>query len=257
MSRHWLRAAVVVLLAVGPAVAEPLPGFRLDGSKWTYKDDKVEMHGVFAKPDGDGPFPAVLISHGRGGNAENFGGNKAREMVKWGFVCIAPNYTHAGNAPGGPKDFGACEENLCRAEKCLDILASLPYVDGKRLVAYGHSMGGFVTIGLAGRVPGRLTAAAITGSGIAPAEGYAAPSAATAEKIRTPFLILHGSKDPAVRPEQSANLKAILDKSKVANERQVFEGEGHPIDQTKKAEVYDALKAWFTKLRALKAKEPG
>src|SRR4051794_31202980 len=97
MSRFWLRIAIftlpALLAAAGPAAAEPLPGFKLDGNKWTYKDDTVTMEGVFLKPDGNGPFPAILISHGRGGNAEGFGGAKAREFVKWGLVCIAPNYT--------------------------------------------------------------------------------------------------------------------------------------------------------------------
>lgn len=44
-------------------------GFKLDGERWTYRDDRVSLTGVFLKPEGDGPFPAVLISHGKGGNA--------------------------------------------------------------------------------------------------------------------------------------------------------------------------------------------
>src|SRR5262245_51546978 len=132
MSRSWLRAAGLALplflVVVGPVAAAPLPGFKLDGTKWTYKDEAVTMEGIFLKPEGDGPFPAILISHGRGGTAEAFGSAKAREFVQWGFVCIAPNYTHAGKATGELKDFGACEENLRRAVKCLDILESLPCV---------------------------------------------------------------------------------------------------------------------------------
>jgi dienelactone hydrolase len=54
------------------------------------------MEGILLKPKGKGPFPAMLISHGLGGNAQSFGMMKAREMVKWGLVCIAPNYTHTG-----------------------------------------------------------------------------------------------------------------------------------------------------------------
>jgi dienelactone hydrolase len=234
MSRFACFVLGLALTIPVSRAAEPLPGFKLDGTKWTYKEAKLEMNGVFAKPNGNGPFPAILISPGKGGNAERFGGQKAEEFVKWGFVCIAPNYTHAGMGMGNFKDQGASDENLKRAAKCLDILESLPYVDKKRIAAYGHSMGGFVTIGLASREPNRLKAAAITGSGISPVEGFAAPSAKMAEKIRTPFLMLHGSIDTTVRPDQSANLKTILDANKVPNERKVFDGEGHPIDQTKR-----------------------
>jgi dipeptidyl aminopeptidase/acylaminoacyl peptidase len=91
-----------------------------------------------------------------------------------------------------------------------------------------------------------LKAAAITGSGVAPREGFPAPSVEAAGKIQTPFLILHGSADPVVRPEQSASLKEVLDRSKVANERHVFDGEGHPIDQSKREEVFARIREWFT-----------
>jgi dienelactone hydrolase len=220
----------------------------------------------------------VLISHGLGGSAESFGLNKAREMVKWGYVCIAPDYTHsakflggqrpgagragpaggapkagAGKAGGGPAanpqfaTYGASQENLRRARVCLELVSQMPEVDAQRLVAYGHSMGGFVTIGLAAAAPELLKASAITGSGIAPREGFPAPSAAQAEHVRTPFLILHGSVDTVVRPQQSADFKAILDRNRVPNQRTVFEGEGHPIDQTKRDEVFAAVRAWFEK----------
>jgi len=224
-----------------------MKGFQLDGERWTYRDGDFEMDGIFMKPEGKGPFPAVLISHGMGGNAQGFGGMKAREMVQWDMVCIAPNYTHAGMAGGDRSKFGASEENLRRAKTCLDILRSMPEVDGSRLAAYGHSMGGFVTIGLSGSAPEALKAAAITGSGVSPQDGYAAPSAKAAEKIRTPFLMLHGANDTTVRPEQSASLKQVLDGNKVPNDRLIADGQGHPIDQTMRDEVFKLIREWFAK----------
>jgi acetyl esterase/lipase len=244
-----------------PAAAAPAPqgktgatlkGFQLDGERWTYRDGDFTMDGIFMKPAGKGPFPAVLISHGMGGNAQAFGGMKAREMVQWGMVCIAPNYTHAGTAGGDRAQFGASAENIRRAQTCLAILRSMPEVDGTRLAAYGHSMGGFVTIGLAATAPAGLKAAAITGSGISPQDGYAAPSTAAAEKIRVPFLMLHGGNDTTVRPEQSAALKQVLDKNKVPNDRLVADGQGHPIDQTMRDEVFRLVREWFEKQNLLK-----
>jgi dienelactone hydrolase len=261
------RKVVVVLsalfLAGTPAAVrgrEGLPGFALDGTQWTYRDDSLSMKGVLLKPDGPGPFPAILISHGKGGDASQFGRAKAREFLRWGFVCIAPGYTHergaGGAGRGAAPDDGASEENLRRASRCLDILESLPYVDKARIAAYGHSMGGFVTIGLAARSPGRLAAAAISGSGVSPRDGFPAPSTDRARAIRTPFLILHGSEDRTVRPEQSGWLEEVLDENKVPHERHVFPGEGHPIDRTKSAEVFDLMRAWFTKYHVLKGESP-
>lgn len=240
--------------------------FQLNGERWTYKDGDFQMAGILLKPDGKGPFPAILISHGLGGSAENFALNKAREFVKWGMVCIAPSYTHSAGAigfrPGAkgkspptaktggtsqPANYGASEENLRRARVCLEILRAQSGVDPKRIVAYGHSMGGFVTIGLAASATNLLKAAAITGSGIAPRSGFPAPSTDAAEKIRTPFLILHGGSDPVVRPEQSASLKAVLDRNQVPNDRRIFEGVGHPVDQEKRSEVLALIHDWFAK----------
>jgi dipeptidyl aminopeptidase/acylaminoacyl peptidase len=90
-----------------------------------------------------------------------------------------------------------------------------------------------------------LKAAAISGSGVAPHEGFPAPSVAKSEKIVTPFLMLHGGADAVVRPSQSALLKDVLDKNRVPNERHVFDGEGHPIDQSKRGEVFARIRAWF------------
>ncbi len=226
-------------------------GFQLDGERWTYRDGDFSMEGILLKPEGKGPFPAVLISHGLGGNAQSFGMMKAREMVKWGLVCIAPNYTHTGQG-GDRAQFGASAQNIRRASTCLDILRTLPEVDSTRLAAYGHSMGGFVTIGLASAKVDAVKAAAITGSGISPQAGYAAPSTDAAAKIRTPFLMLHGSNDTTVRPEQSAALKRVLDGNKVINDRLVADGQGHPIDQTMRDEVFKLIREWFTKQGVLK-----
>jgi acetyl esterase/lipase len=245
----------VRVLDVRPTVRESTVskvGFQLDGERWTYRDGDFSMEGILLKPEGKGPFPAVLISHGLGGNAQSFGMMKAREMVKWGLVCIAPNYTYTGQG-GDRSQFGASTENIRRASTCLDILRTLPEVDSTRLAAYGHSMGGFVTIGLASTKVDAVKAAAVTGSGISPQDGYAAPSAKAAEKIRTPFLMLHGANDNIVRPEQSAALKQALDANKVPNDRLIADGQGHPIDQTMRDEVFRLVREWFVKQGVLKA----
>jgi dienelactone hydrolase len=249
--------------------------FQLQGERWTCEVNGRRLTGILLKPEGKGPFPAVLINHGLGGSAESFGLSKAREMVKWNLVCIAPNYTHAvrrgarrpdarpaeanrrageeGTRPPAaarrrgvhPADFGASEENVRRALVCVEILREMPEVDGGRLAAYGHSMGGFVTIGLAAAEPDLLKAAAISGSGVAPRAGFPAPTVKAAESIRTPLSILHGEGDPVVRPAQSDLLKQVLDRNEVPNERHVFEGQGHPIDRTNRDEVLGRIRAWF------------
>ncbi|SKA75421.1 Alpha/beta hydrolase family protein [Prosthecobacter debontii] len=261
MKRSHFLASLAVFLpcllhAETPRATKPPEKFVLRGERWTCVVDGDEVSGILLKPAGKGPFPAVLISHGKGGSATSFGRQKAREMVAWGMVCIAPDYTHASSAmrgnPQSSSDQGASDKNIRRARACIQILQSLPEVDPQRISAYGHSVGGFVTIGLAALEPRLIKAAAITGSGLAPRDGYPAPSVEAAEKILTPFLMLHGMDDNVVRPEQSEMLKKVLDQQKVPNDRLVADGQGHPIDQTMRTEVFKLIRDWFTQHEVLK-----
>lgn len=217
----------------------------IDGERFTWKDAERTFEGIFLKPAGDGPFPAVLISHGLGGTPQGFSLPKAREMLKWGLVCIGPAYTHAGQG-GDRATFGASEENLKRAATCLDILGKQPYVDAQRIGAYGNSMGAFVTVGLAA-VDTRLKAAAITAGGVAPKDGMPAPSEDVAKKIRVPIYTLHGMSDTTVRPEQSQKLNDLLAASRVSNGRATYEGVGHNLHQERASDVNAKIKAWFEK----------
>jgi dienelactone hydrolase len=222
-------------------------GLRIDGDRFRFDDGKLSFTGVLVKPEGKGPFPAVLISHGLGGSGEQFGLTKGRAFAKWGFVCIAPTYTHT-SPQGDRATFGASPENLKRATKCLDILVAQPEVDAGRLCAFGNSMGAFLTIGLAAAEPGRLVAVVITAGGVAPAAGHPAPPREQAAKIRTPFLILHGDRDTTVPPERSALLADVLKENKVEHERVLYPGAGHNLHAgPTAADVNGRIEAWVRK----------
>ncbi|MFM9147263.1 MAG: hypothetical protein ACKORI_03940, partial [Verrucomicrobiota bacterium] len=66
MIPHRIRALTFILLAVVTAPAAdkaPASGdFKLTGDRWTYREGEFTMNGVLLKPEGKGPFPAVLIS---------------------------------------------------------------------------------------------------------------------------------------------------------------------------------------------------
>lgn len=73
------------------------------GATWTYRDtvDGIvyDLSGVLLKPEGGGPFPAVIVSHGAGGSASNYSRYVGTTMVRWGAVVIATNYTMQRMAP--------------------------------------------------------------------------------------------------------------------------------------------------------------
>lgn len=112
-------------------------------------------------PRQPGQFPAVIISHGAGGNAGQFGWI-ASKLAQAGFVVILPN--HPGTTTGN-----ASAEAAVRVwERPPDVTAVLdeitgnaqdyPFVDAGRISVLGFSAGGYTAMALSGaRVdPGRL-----------------------------------------------------------------------------------------------------
>lgn len=263
--RFAVRGLLVVFIAVlcvGTVLAQEaktpkVEGFQLDGEQWTCTYDGKSLSGLLLKPEGAGPFPAIILSHGLGGNAQTMMRTRGSELVKWGFVCIATDYTHAGKGGGGRGnrdgvDFtqaGARPENIRRGLVCLEILRQRKDVDPKRIALYGHSMGAFLTIALAAAAPDKVAAAAITAGGVITA-GYsaaAAPTVEVADRVRAPFLILHGTADTTVAPQSSERLKQSLDSHGVPNARHLFEGVGHGLPTEKSDEVNRVMREWFAK----------
>ena len=187
------------------------------GATWRYSSTdagvRYSLTGVLFAPTGSGPFPAVVVSHGKNGNAAEYSARIARTMTGWGLVAIGTNYTHApdsvdtGLLPQG--EDGASDANVLRALKTRQLLSCLSYVDATRVAAHGHSMGAFVTGELLGRHPTVIRAASHTAGG-ANENGPNATRLATAEQIRTPYQLHHGTDDTVVRPELDRALRDVL-----------------------------------------------
>lgn len=223
------------------------------GAAWTYQDTSngivYDLEGVLYKPNGLGPFPAVVLSHGLGGNAASYCGLLAEEMRSWGLVCIATNYTHAGGVrigePGSASEMGASEANILRAHTCLDILSRLGYVDMKRIAAHGHSMGAFVTAALVGSYPNEFLAASHTAGGVFNVK-LSGTKFSQANGIRAPYQIHHGDADFIVPLEDDLRLDSLLNLNKVEHEFYVYQGYEHNqvlCDPT----MFRRVKEWYTR----------
>lgn len=128
------------------------------------------------RPAGDGPFPAVLFSHGRAlGELRASQGRQrfevqARWLVSMGYVVLVPTRLGYGDTYGAfdPEDSGPCPSKryepmaVAAADQLQAVLAhaaTLPYVDRQRWVAMGQSVGGLSTLSLASRRPAGLLGA--------------------------------------------------------------------------------------------------
>ena len=62
----------------------------------TITQNGTEIEGVMYRPDGTGPFPTVILTHGFSGNYTYITGNIAKELSKAGFAAYAFNLRNPG-----------------------------------------------------------------------------------------------------------------------------------------------------------------
>jgi len=116
----------------------------------------LQLPAVLIKPDGEGPFPAVVIAHDCSGLGPRSSGAPRRwagELVQQGYVVLIPDsFSPRGFADGVcfiPGTQTASVYGNVRAADAYGALAALralPYVDGKRIGIMGGSHGGWTTL---------------------------------------------------------------------------------------------------------------
>jgi len=104
------------------------------------KPSTQKLLGYLAKPDGAGPFPAVVVLHGCSGFTSRYS-VMADRLKSWGYVALAIDSL-------GPRGRGkACVsggrgDQPLDAYAGLDFLAAQPFVDADRIGLLGYPMGG-------------------------------------------------------------------------------------------------------------------
>jgi dienelactone hydrolase len=220
------------------------------GATWTYRATeqgvRYALEGVLFVPSGTGPFPAVVISHGKGGTPRGYSATVARTMVGWGLVAIGTMYTHApdaedlGNAPDGPD--GASQANVQRAHKTRDLLTCVGGVDLTRVAAHGHSMGAFVTGQVLGTFPSDFRAASHTAGGVS--DGPNATKRDAAERIVTPYQLHHGDADQVVALALDQTLAGILAANGTPHQLHVYAGYSHQ-QIAFDALMFSRVRSWY------------
>ena len=165
-------------------------------------------------------------------------------MTKWGLVCIATNYTFAGQGKAvgapGPADIRSCnpKDNVQRARKCLDLLASLGYVDMNRVAAHGHSMGAFLNVAIVGSFPARIKVASHTAGGEQPYNKD------LSLLVRTPYSLHHGDADKSVALACDQRFDATLQRNGVGHELRIYPGMAHR-DTAADPVVLSRIRDWY------------
>lgn len=104
----------------------------------------TRIAGYLYKPDGVGPFPALVLIHGCRG-VRSFQRDWARQLTDWGYVALlvdsfGPRNTKEVCTVPYQESFGeVAAGRVFDAYGGLEYLASLPFVDPERIAAMGWS----------------------------------------------------------------------------------------------------------------------
>ena len=111
----------------------------------------LNLTGRLKKPEGDGPFPAVVLLHGCGGMQSRRDNRWAERLSAWGYVTlevdsfrprgISSVCTYTGSAA-----IDIVEKRLRDAYDAKRYLSGLPFVDKDRIAVMGWSHGGQITL---------------------------------------------------------------------------------------------------------------
>lgn len=241
--------------------------------KITYLSDELKINGYIAQPKEPNIYPVIIFN--RGGNRD-FGSINdiranfiLRTMASWGYVVVASNYRGGGGSEG-MEEFGGADVN--DVHSLIPLLANEKMADTSRIGIYGYSRGGLMTY--------RAIAescnfkAAIIGAGVANSirniekrpemEQYVysqlipdyANNKEKGLKDRsaifwtdkfcktTPIMLLHGSSDWRVSPEDALDMASQLYKNKHPFRFHFYEGGDHGLTEYR-SQLYHAIREFL------------
>jgi len=146
---HKKKMLLVILILVIAAQLSFADSVIFKSSS-TSKDGKsIALSGILTKPDGNGPFPAVVFLHGCSGLVDGKTRSEAwsNRLIDWGYVTLQVDSFE----PRGMSTI--CDDRrlmgkmaYTRGQDAYDaksFLAELPFVHRNRIAVMGWSHGGF------------------------------------------------------------------------------------------------------------------
>jgi carboxymethylenebutenolidase len=181
---------------------------------------------TFATPDGQGPWPAVVMYPDAGGKRLVFS-QMAQKLADFGYAVLVPDiYYRSGD--WAPFDLNTAFSNpeernrlmtmmgeitpdkmASDAAAFFDYLAARPEVKGSAFGTTGYCMGGRTSLVVAGRVPDRVAAAmSFHGGGLA-TDDPGSPHL-LADQMRAAVYVAGAENDASFTPEAAERLDKAL-----------------------------------------------
>jgi len=237
------------------------PGFQRSRVRW--ESDGLDVYGFMNVPEGEGPFPVVIVIHGYVDpaiyNTLTYTTRYADALARAGYIAIHPNLRGYPPSDDGP--------NTLRVGFARDILHliadiqeqagvpgdALALADADHIGIWGHSMGGGITqrvLAVTNAIDAAILYGAMSGDELRNHErirdffsggvrgNWDDDAPPTGDELRraspinfisdytTPIAIHHGTLDDQVPLEWSQELAELL--AATGKEVEYFEYEGQP-----------------------------
>jgi uncharacterized protein len=108
-----------------------------------------EMEAWLYLPDGEGPFPALVMAHGIGAIKAGGLAPFAERFCREGFAAVVFDYRQWGGSAGQPREELSFPRQREDYETVIGWAAAQPGIDGRRIFAWGTSFAGMYIVELA------------------------------------------------------------------------------------------------------------
>ena len=264
--RQFVSGLVLLLVGAGGEVFSqtetPLGGEKL-AVEWVKvaAPEGGNLLAAVARPQGAGPFPAVILLHGTHGFARQYV-QLALDLARGGFVAVAACWFSPGAGPGlrfvtpiacpdAPAMPNASDAaTLQRIDALVQAVGRLPGVRADRIGLFGHSRGAGAALNYALRRADRVQAVVLNSG------GYPDEIIARAPEVKAPMLILHGAADgpadggsPVTDVQMAHRFEAALRRAGRPVEARYYDGAGHNGIFTSASQFDDEVKRIVAFLR--------
>jgi dienelactone hydrolase len=236
---EWVLMAMLsaLLVALSPALAEETVSFpSLDGPVTGGKP--TMLRGLLVKPDGTGPFPAIVALHGCGGLFRD-GALVPREAA-WAQLLMTHGYVVLFPDSFGPRDVTTDCEGRVRAwaERSYDAYGALRYLQaqsfviGDRIGVMGWSHGGGTVIFAISPTSSARPPDLPNGDFRAAVAFYPAwcSRLSTDWRPKIPFLLEIGAQDDSIQPAPCIERVEAARAAGAPMEIKVYDGAVHDFD---------------------------
>ena len=152
----------------------------------------VTVEGILTKPDGDGPFPLVVMLPGDGGLVTPYcNGIWARKFASWGYASVVVAVTTGRNDSGERRVHYTFLDVVEYARFVAADLLGSPDIDGNRIGLWGFSRGGLSALEIA-------TGTGFPGGAFKAVVALAPHCPSRSKPPQIPVVIMHGTADAVI-----------------------------------------------------------